>query len=178
MKILSALLVFSFLFFNIAFAKRRRVSHFQRKHTIILNTQNLFNYYNLEDSEKSSAKINLSYAYNSGNFEVQPYLETDLVQANKKFKINTMLLGLNLHFNFIENRRGKRWVPYALLGANYVRTAERLNLFGAETGAGFKYFLTSRLAMNPEVVYRRTFVKKPALPDWKIITNINFRYYF
>lgn len=169
MKTLSVLLVLIFLAPSLSFAKRKKTSRFQRRHAVVLNTQKLFDY----NESSVTGAFNLAYAYNRGNFEFQPYLAFDVTKPRSAdLKIANLLLGLSLHFNIIENRRGKRWVPYILVGSAYFRPREEVNIFKVEAGGGFKYFLTSRLAINPEVLYSYHSEEKTTK------ANIHFRYYF
>lgn len=180
MKILSVLLIFSFLLPSLSFAKRRRTSNFKRQHAWILNTQNLLTY--AKDEKQTNAEFNLAYAYNMGNFEVQPYLGFSVEKPGSgDLGVKNLLLGLALHFNIIENRRGKRWVPYILASAAYSRPAENESGYQVGGGAGFKYFVTSRFVLNPEILYNHKSTSTDgaaAKTSGTVISNLNFRYYF
>lgn len=175
MKTFSVLLVLSFLIPSLSFAKRRRTSNFQRRHAVVLNTQRFFEY-----SESSSEGFfNLAYAYNMGNFELQPYLAFNIEKDDFDTQIKELQLGLNLHLNIIENRRGKRWIPYILIGGAYYQPNKGVSTFKVDAGGGIKYFLTSRLVLNPEIFYGYELaLSDDEEPDKKIKAHINFRYYF
>ncbi len=174
MKILSALLILLFLVPSLSFAKRRRTSSFKRRHAVVLNTQS-FNY-SKADIEGS---FGIAYAYNMGNFEVQPHISFKALQESKKLKLKDLLLGLNIHLNIIENRRGKRFIPYILAGGSYSLPENKKTFFIVNAGSGFKYFLTSRLAINPEIFYSHIAIKPKNSPKkYSIKTNFHFRYYF
>lgn len=179
MKICSVLLVLVFFFPGITFAKRRKTSNFKRRHAVVLNTQNLFQY----DEFSTRAAFNLAYAYNLGNFEFQPYIAFSMRKPKSgDFSLNNLLLGLSVHFNIVENRRGKRLIPYILASGAYDRPGDQQSGFGLQVGGGFKYFLTSRFVVNPEVFYDYRNISSEGssanVTLWEIITNLSFRYYF
>lgn len=174
MKILIMALIFNLLLSSLSFAKRRRTSRFKRGQALVLNTQQIFTYDT--EAKKIESKINLAYAYNMGNFEFQPYLFVEFLKTKTTpLKTKTVSIGADMHFNIIENRRGKRWIPYILSGGAFVREGTKVG-FKVRGGAGLKYFVTSRFVADPTFIFDYKKIKKTTATNF--LLQFNFRYYF